>query len=464
LKNENPELVRGENNDLAWATAGNACLDLFFKTVRGITKENLIPLLEASWLECPEATLRLIFQARDCRGGKAEKKIFYDSLAWLYSKSVATVLHNLPHVPFYGTWKDLLALVEQVPELKSAVGQIFATQLKEDLRLLSALEFNPEDKMKISLCAKWAPSEGHHHDTKTKLSKEIANLLFPNNPTALKLYRTEYLVPLRKQLNVIERYLCARDWHHVPYACVPSRCMNINKKAFTKHDKERFGSFLLAAMAGKTSVKGKQMFPHELVKQYMDRKKKSEDLVIELQWNSILEPLKESGLLSSSVVLSDVSGSMSGTPMEVSIALGLLISELTAPPFQNLIITFESNPKFHQVQGSNLYERVKDVMSMSWGGDTNFTAALRLILDRAVQNSVPNSEMPKKLFIISDMQFNQADSKYTTSHEYLRQEFLKAGYDVPLIIYWNVLPILLVSLFKVIPLALVYWLVILLRY
>ena len=440
MKNENPALVRGENNDLAWATAGNACLDLFFKTVRGITSANLVPLLEASWLECPEATLRLIFQARDCRGGKGEKKIFYESLVWFYGKSPATVLHNLRHIPFYGTWKDLLALVELAPELKAPVAQLFATQLQEDLRALSVIGFNPssDDKPTISLCAKWAPSEGHHHDEKTKLSKEIANLLYPNNPTALKLYRKDCLVPLRKQLNIIERFLCAKDWHHVPYACVPSRCMNINKKTFTKYDKDRFSAFLAAAMEGKTSVKGKQMFPHELVKQYMARSKKEQDLVIELQWNSILEPLKESGLLTSSVVLSDVSGSMSGIFMEVSIALGLLISELTVSLFKNLIITFESNPKFHDVRGETLYDRVKNVMNMAWGGDTNFTAALRLILDRAIANSVPNSEMPKKLFVISDMQFNQADSNYQTSHEYLTQEFRKAGYDVPLIIYWNV--------------------------
>jgi Domain of unknown function (DUF2828) len=47
---------------------------------------------------------------------------------------------------------------------------------------------------------------------------------------------------------------------------------------------------------------------------------------------------------------------MSGTPMEVSIALGLLISTLTAKPYQGLVVTFESNPQFFEVKGNTLRE------------------------------------------------------------------------------------------------------------
>ena len=44
------------------------------------------------------------------------------------------------------------------------------------------------------------------------------------------------------------------------------------------------------------------------------------------------------------VALVDVSGSMSGTPMEAAIALGILVSELAAPTFRDRVLTFESVP------------------------------------------------------------------------------------------------------------------------
>ena len=62
------------------------------------------------------------------------------------------------------------------------------------------------------------------------------------------------------------------------------------------------------------------------------------------------------------VALSDVSGSMSGTPMMVSIALGVLISEMASPAFKNKVLTFESSPRWHTlVEGSGIVEKAKSL-------------------------------------------------------------------------------------------------------
>ena len=44
------------------------------------------------------------------------------------------------------------------------------------------------------------------------------------------------------------------------------------------------------------------------------------------------------------VCMADVSGSMSGTPMHVAIALGILVSEVCHPAFRNKLLTFSSDP------------------------------------------------------------------------------------------------------------------------
>uniref|UniRef100_A0A7S4HV64 TROVE domain-containing protein n=1 Tax=Vannella robusta TaxID=1487602 RepID=A0A7S4HV64_9EUKA len=433
---ESKDMALTENGALSFPTTLDSCVDLFFKTVRGISEENLVPLLDAAWAESPEATLRIIFQTRDCRGGKGEKKIFYQALRWLHSKSPAVVSKNLTHIPFFGTWKDLLAVCSTIPEIEGEVIDLFVERLKDDKRILEVSESNKDEEV-VSLCAKWAPTEKHSYDAKQKLAKKIAAKLC-GSKNAMKEYRTGYLVPLRNRLRITERFMCANEWDNIPYSTVPSRCMNRNKFAFVKHDEDRFQKYLLAAMSGKAKLQGKQMYPHELVSQLMRASKR--DLVVECQWKSIMDGIKEMGSLNKSIVLSDVSGSMSGVPMQVSIALGLLISEVSCGPFRDMIITFESCPKFHHVQGENLLERVRNVMRMSWGGSTNFQAALDLILTLAKKENVPQDDMPDKLFVISDMQFNQADGNYATNHQVLEKKFKDAGYEVPLIVYWNVRP------------------------
>lgn len=64
-----------------------------------------------------------------------------------------------------------------------------------------------------------------------------------------------------------------------------------------------------------------------------------------------MEEVTKMGSFKDSLVLSDVSSSMAGLPMEVSIALGLIISTVTKAPFTNQIITFSEKPLFHEVHG-----------------------------------------------------------------------------------------------------------------
>jgi uncharacterized protein with von Willebrand factor type A (vWA) domain len=68
--------------------------------------------------------------------------------------------------------------------------------------------------------------------------------------------------------------------------------------------------------------------------------------VITQQWNGIVEEVRKYGTMDRAVVVSDVSGSMEGEPMQVSIALGLLVSQLAAEPYRNKVITFDEEPQF----------------------------------------------------------------------------------------------------------------------
>lgn len=131
----------------------------------------------------------------------------------------------------------------------------------------------------------------------------------------------------------------------------------------------------------KTTIKSTGTQPHELIKPYLsegtwnDTTEASEpaslDLTIEGQWKNLINKLAESGHFRRCQAVCDVSGSMSGVPMEVAVALGLVVAELTEEPFKNKLITFSEDPKFHTIKGTSLFDKVKDVKNMEWGGSTD---------------------------------------------------------------------------------------------
>ena len=69
-----------------------------------------------------------------------------------------------------------------------------------------------------------------------------------------------------------------------------------------------------------------------------------------------------------------------------------------------------------------------------------------LILYVAVQNNIPNDEMVKNVLIISDMEFDMAQSGWRNDIESLsktlfdeiKDKYSKAGYTLPKLIFWNV--------------------------
>ena len=62
-----------------------------------------------------------------------------------------------------------------------------------------------------------------------------------------------------------------------------------------------------------------------------------------------------------------------------------------------------------------------------------------LILNAAVKNNVPQEELPQKLYLISDMEFDEAvDGASATNFESAKRRFEAAGYKLPEVVFWNV--------------------------
>ncbi|KAM3282901.1 hypothetical protein P3S67_026546 [Capsicum chacoense] len=248
--------------------------------------------------------------------------------------------------------------------------------------------------------------------------------------------RKEVLVPLRKVLEIPEVYICANKWEELPYKHVPSVAMRMYMNLFYKHDKKRFEQYLKDVESGKTTIAAGALLPHEIIASLQNS---TGPEVSELQWNRMVDDLAKKGKLTNCMAICDVSGSMRGTPMEVCVALGLLISEISEEPWKGKLITFSTDPEFHTVKGKRLSQKTNFIRKMDWDDSTDFQKVFDKILKVAVRGNLREEQMIKRLFVFSDMEFDQASaSPWDTDYQVIRRKFKRKGYNrVPEIVFWN---------------------------
>jgi Domain of unknown function (DUF2828) len=420
-------------------------LSLLFKGVRGLTENMLYEYLSTSCSENLTDSILLVFHLRDPRGGKGERSLGQSGLSWLcinYPEKMEKVVHLIPE---YGRWDDLFHLFPSVlkvdeyknnlsysekfiiQRLQKKVVDIVIRQLKDDLN-------NMFKGQPCSLCAKWTPSEGDSLDRKTKVFGELSKAMGLTS----KKFRKMFNSPLRAYLNIVEKYMCTATWPHIDFNKVPACAMKRLKYAFEKHDPDRFKEWSRNLSTGKNKVNSSVLYPYELVKEVIQKNKADE--VCEVQWKNIVDEVRNLGVLGDSIAVVDTSNSMTSNnslPFYVAISMGLLISEIVQGQFHGHLITFNMNPEFKVIPDGTFFERVNQVSRMGWGCSTNLQKTFEMILKNGVEFKIPSENMPKRVFIISDMQFNKATEK-NTNMEQINEMYKNAGYIRPHIVFWNV--------------------------
>lgn len=369
--------------------------------------------------------------------------------------------------------------------LHLTVARLFAYQLKDDIQYLSSDK--KSNLKKLSLAAKWAPSFSEFHDKHTFIVSSIAEILYPEAADicpdvpkddrelylrhAREHYRRLTISPLRKALAVVERDIVSGNFRNIKYECVPSLAMNRYQGLFVTKDEDRFLDYLDKVTVGTKKIAGAILLPSTLVhnvswswqhgrsRAIVDKKNPltaaqalAKEKVLEGQWKTLIQRMRDSGTIQSSIAVCDVSGSMrspvfeDGTiPMDSAIGLSLMLAEIVDPPFGGLFITFSENPVIIRAGGvqdeRSFAEKVRDIRDSPWGTNTDFVAVFeRLILPLATENRLKKEDMVKQIFVFSDMQFDQAESygaRWTTSFERIKHKFERAGYDMPKLIFWN---------------------------
>jgi hypothetical protein len=410
----------------------------------------------------------MAFQTRDIRGGKGERKLFYQMIEALYQVNPAETEKMLSLVPEYGCWRDLWEIWQRIPALESAILElVHHTYMKS----VNYMRLGPSKEM--GLLAKWLPRE--KSKTFPGLAKKIAQHIYRSElvPNKQMMYYRTMCSEMNRALKTVEVNMCGKTWAKISPEAVPGRCLKIHDAAFLNEptkkqkacgdelrfpdDEDRmecrahFQEFVEGLKAGTKKAHGANVvLPHELVVKTEDYTTSSDQhVIIQAQWDAIREETVKGGGLGKSVAMCDFSGSMHGTPMEISKALGILISEITHPAFCDHILTFDATPQWHSFVGKKtLKAKLASLRGCGQGLNTDFYKACKCIIERMVQNKVPVGEEPEDLIVITDMGFDAASSQRSSSSTMsawetqlvrIRREFQEAGgWKPPRIVIWNV--------------------------
>jgi hypothetical protein len=437
LKNEANKTYT-ENGAVTNRSSGKDCVDLFatIGAIRRQSDDDIVKRFMRAYTEDPDVAMKILFFARDVRGGLGERRVFRTILRHLAVYAPASVVRNLPYVAEYGRWDDLLVLLD-TPCAAEAL-TVLRGQFDADM---AALKSGGE----VSLLGKWLPSVNASSGDTVRLAKRVARAFGMNDAA----YR-KAVTALRERIRIIENNLRQRDYTF-DYGKQPSKAMLKYRRAFLRNDQERYLDFLSRVERGEAKLHADTLLPYEIVEPVLFQNgswynhcamrplSDGEKKALNATWSAL--PDYTDGENALAVV--DTSGSMychsDPMPASVALSLGLYFAERNRGVFHNHFIEFSRTPQLIRVKGETFADRLAYIASFNEVANTDLKAVFELILDAAVKNGVPQEELPAKLYLISDMEFDACTEGADLSNfRYARQLFESHGYKLPQVIFWNV--------------------------
>lgn len=416
---EGTNKVLTENGDTAYASTFNKNLDFFgIAAALRNKQDDLMWLFYDAYNEEPKLAIKNLLYLRDVRGGLGERNSTRNCIRYLITHGhKMTAVSLIPYLVEYGRYDDILLYLDY-PSTEKAVAEYISRQLEKDIE-----DF--EDGKPISLLSKWLPSINASSKETVTHANKLCKLL--------GLSKAEYrktLSKLRKG-KIVERNLTERDYTF-EYSKLPSRALAKYVKAFNRNDQERYQAYKESLKKGEVKAKVSNLFPYEVVRMLRTDKALAEEL-----WKAY----DRNELSGNTIVVRDGSGSMtwgpgSVMPMEVADSLSILFAEQLTGDFHNKFITFSNKPKFVELKGDTLEEKVWSLKKHNEIANTNIEKVYDLLYQASLSIDDP-SEYIQRVIIISDMEFDEGATNVPT-YERMKQKFESAGIPLPTMIYWNV--------------------------
>jgi hypothetical protein len=220
--------------------------------------------------------------------------------------------------------------------------------------------------------------------------------------------------------------------------------------------RENFQVFLHGASEGDGISGSKTMFPHEILRNMMECNVADLDRINGWNgvWDSMVDTVLKKEPIESTVVMANMN--------YVSLAMAILCTSVSNPPFRNKFIRYGSpSPAWHRISGNNDRVSLSEAVQManivncfrSEASLTDIEEALDLVLSTLIENRIKPGREPKNILIMGDRQirgFGQSRmlkeiiERFKTAYENCGNDLWNpiaggglGGWKCPRIILWN---------------------------
>lgn len=433
---DSENLMLTENNDMAYRSTQDPLLDLFAELEEVISGPRLYELLNRAWQKDPLMTLKLIFNARSIHLGKASRPTFYRCAGWLAQYHPITLVSSL-------RWLSRPVIIKKVEKTDGNGDDAVMVEAEHDRDGQDASAFdvkdgvshgywkdllnilvlsvngqldvlaNPKDILNVTRETKRDPGLSKHVDEATAKTKrhearqerhERAVASFNHDPVhrALHVAIARLFSEQLKADLILLREPDTKNKNHI------SLCAKWAPSHDRFHDKHTFVVSTIAEL----------MHP-ECLSQGIDR---------EIYLRHAREAYRK-----------DISA-LRGH-------LDIVERHLSAKTLDK--IRYDRVPSIAMNRYTPIFAE-KDTDHFETY--TNFVAVFEdLILPMALRNNLKQEDMVKRVFVFSDMQFDEAqpashdyggqssDDQRTwgSSYERLKKKYEDAGYEMPQLVFWN---------------------------
>ena len=392
---------------------------LCFKINRNVPYEIFINTLKKSCKENLYETILLLFYIRDCRGGMGERKLFRWGLQWLAINYPIETAKYIQYIPEYGRWDDIYCVFPNNLDINrldnylstvkdNTIQHIFNLQQKAIQFKIDTLK-NDMKSMKngesISLCCKWAVTEGNSLDSRFNIVK--------NTCQRWNITKSEYrkiIGILRQYLNVTERNMSLKTYDKIDYFKVHGSCRYRLHNTFLKNDRKSFKKYLTEFYNSKKNTSTREILNMSLID-----KKHSKKNVRYVQ--TVIKEYTHDFNKDRILYYLDTSGNMyNNNVLDIGIHIANIIHNIST--YVNNVSLLNNSPLYIS---NDISKNVLNVLDSSkiFIDSFNLTSLL---------NSFDTDDIPNKIIIFSCKHINTYDSEW-------KQKIEAYDREIPSIIY-----------------------------
>lgn len=392
---------------------------LCFKINRNIPYEIFINTLKKSCKENLYETILLLFYIRDCRGGMGERKLFRWGLQWLAINYPIETAKYIQYIPEYGRWDDIYCVFPNNLDINrldnylstvkdNTIQHIFNLQQKAIQFKIDTLK-NDMKSMKngesISLCCKWAVTEGNSLDSRFNIVE--------NTCQQWNITKSEYrkiIGILRQYLNVTERNMSLKTYDKIDYFKVHGSCRYRLHNTFLKNDRKSFKKYLTEFYNSKKNTSTREILNMSLI----DKKQSKKNVrYVQNIINEYTHDFNKDRIL----YYLDTSGNMyNNNVLDIGIHIANIIHNIST--YVNNVRLLNNSPLYIC---NDISKNILNVLDSSkiFIDSFNLTSLL---------NSFDTDDIPNKIIVFSCKHINTYDSEW-------KQKIEAYDREIPNIIY-----------------------------